>query len=54
MYKVCYYLEGTKVVSLREFETLKESTDFALSLPINSVLEIKYYDNVDRRKENRN
>jgi hypothetical protein len=53
MYKVYYYLNNSTVVSVKEFETLRESTDFAISLPINSVLEIKYYDNVDRRKENR-
>jgi len=54
MYRVYYYLTGGSVVSVKEFEVLTEATEFAISLPINSVLEIKYYDNVDRRKEDRN
>ena len=54
MYRVYYYLTGGSVVSVKEFEALTEATEFAISLPINSVLEIKYYDDVNQKKPNRN
>jgi hypothetical protein len=53
MYKVNYTLSGG---SLRDklFETLHEATVFANQQPLESVLEIKYYNDVDNRKPNRN
>ena len=36
------------------FDTLHESIVFSNVLPINSVLEIKYYDDVDAKKSDRN
>jgi hypothetical protein len=33
------------MVSSRVFPDLKEATDFSNKQPINSVIEIKYYDN---------
>lgn len=53
MYKVSYYLSGGSL-RFKSFETLHEATVFANSQPIDSVLEIKYYDNVDHRKPDRN
>lgn len=44
MYRVVYYMTGSAVVS-REFETFAEAIDFSNKQPINSVIEIKQYDN---------
>ncbi len=52
MYKVTYYMNGSNTVLSRSFETLSESTEFANKLPLNSVLEVKYYPNENKR-ENR-
>jgi len=45
MYRVCYYMNGTSAVSFKEFDTLTDAVDFSNKQPINSVLEIKLYDN---------
>ena len=45
MYKVYFYFNGSSAVAVREFPNLKEATDFANNQPIESVLEIKHYDN---------
>jgi hypothetical protein len=44
MYRVVYYMTGSAVAS-REFETFDEAIDFSNKQPINSVIEIKKYDN---------
>ena len=44
MYKVYYYFNGSSSVAVREFESLREATEFANKQPIDSVLEIKHYD----------
>ena len=55
MYKVTYYLNGGSCTVLsKSFNTLHESTVFSNLLPINSVLEIKYYDDVEQSKPDRN
>ena len=38
----------------KSFETLHEATMFANKQPLESVLEIKYYNDVDNRKPDRN
>jgi len=45
MYKVYYYFSSSSQVADEEFATLKEATEFANNQPIESVLEIKKYDN---------
>ena len=45
MYKVVYYMTGSTRVSSRWFDTFAEATQFSISLPIESVLEVKLYDN---------
>jgi hypothetical protein len=52
MYRVSYYMNGSTGVSFREFETLGEAVDFSNKQPINSVLEIKLYDNEARNLQN--
>ena len=52
MYRVSYYMNGSTAVSFREFETLGEAVDFSNNQPINSVLEIKLYDNEARNLQN--
>ena len=44
MYRVSYYMTGN-TVAFREFETFDEAIDFSNKQPINSVIEIKKYDN---------
>ena len=45
MYSVYYSFNGGSDVMQKKFETLKEATDFANKQPIDSVFEIKLYDN---------
>jgi len=52
MYRVCYYMNGSSSVAFREYETLGEAVDFSINQPINSVLEIKQYDNKARDIQN--
>jgi hypothetical protein len=44
MYKVYYYINGSTAVAVREFNSLRDATEFANKQPIDSVLEIKQYD----------
>ncbi len=44
MYKVYYSLSGSSQVVSKQFDTLREATDFANKQPIETVLEIKHYD----------
>lgn len=54
MYKLSYYLTGGSV-RFKSFETLHEAIVFASQLkPIDSLIEIKHYDSVDNRKQDRN
>ena len=52
MYKVVYTL-GTGSLRFKAFETLHEATVFANKQPLESVLEIRIY-NDDSKKPNRN
>lgn len=38
----------------KEFDKFEEVAVFGIKQPIDSILEIKYYDNIDHRKPNRN
>jgi hypothetical protein len=53
MYKVSYLLGGGSL-RFKGFENLTEATKFANQQPIDSVLEIKYYDTTDNKKPERN
>ena len=44
MYKVSYYLNGGTSVKFKSFETLFEATLFSNSQPIDTVIEIKLYE----------
>ena len=46
MYKVSYYLTSF-AVRFKSFETLHEATVFANKQPIDSIIEIKYYESSD-------
>jgi hypothetical protein len=52
MYKVVYTL-GTGSLRFKSFETLHEATVFANVQPLESVLEIRIY-NDDSKKQDRN
>jgi hypothetical protein len=43
MYRVAYYMVGS-TVAFKEFDSFREAVDFSNKLPINSVIEIKHYD----------
>jgi hypothetical protein len=45
MYKVVYYL-GTGAKRFKSFKTLHEATVFANLQPLDSVVEIKYYEDI--------
>ena len=53
MYKVSYTLSGGSL-RFKSFETLHEATVFANQQPLESVLEIKYYNDVANKKPDRN
>ena len=52
MHKVTYYMGGGNHVVFKWFDTLSEATQFGNKQPLNSVLEIKYYPEENKR-ENR-
>lgn len=55
MYKVTYYTMPTESsVFFKYFKTLQEATFFAGNKPNESVIEIKYYDDIEHRKPDRN
>jgi hypothetical protein len=45
-------MNGSTGVSFKEFDTLANAVDFSNKQPINSVLEIKLYDNEARNLQN--
>ena len=47
MYRVAYYGGGCYSVLFKEFKNSAEAFSFAMQLPTDSVLEIKYYENSD-------
>ena len=54
MYKLTYTLSSGGV-RFKAFETFHEAIEFSRNLkPIDSVIEIKHYDNVDNKKPDRN
>jgi hypothetical protein len=53
MYKVTYYITGGSMVSSRSFETLSEATNFAIHQPIESVIEIKKYEDTTNNIQNK-
>jgi len=53
MYKVNYTLSGGSL-RFKTFETLHEATVFANQQPLESVLEIKYYNDATNKKPERN
>jgi hypothetical protein len=55
MYKVCYYsTQSETIVFFKWFKTLQEATFFAGNKPNESVIEIKYYNDNDNKKSDRN
>jgi hypothetical protein len=55
MYKVCYYpTQSETTVFFKWFKTLQDATFFAGNRPNESVIEIKYYDDTEHRKPDRN
>ena len=52
MYKVSYTL-GTGSLRFKSFETLREATEFANKQPLEAVLEIRIY-NDPNKKQDRN
>ena len=53
MYKVSYYITGSNTVATKNFETFQEASDFSLTCPRESVLEVKLYPDTVTKKEDR-
>jgi hypothetical protein len=54
MYKVTYYLAtGSNTVATKNFNTFQEASEFSLSCPRESVIEIKLYPDNEVKKEDR-
>jgi hypothetical protein len=51
MYKVVYYL-ASSALRFKAFKTLTEATEFANKQPLESVIEIKYYDETNTSSDN--
>jgi hypothetical protein len=45
-------MNASSTVAFKEYETLGEAVDFSIKQPINSVIEIKQYDNKARDIQN--
>ena len=52
MYRVTYYFNNSNAVASKEFQSFKEATDFSIKQPINSIIEIKYYDDKTNNIQN--
>jgi len=52
MYKVTYLLED--YIITKEFDKFEDAAVFGIKQPVGSILEIKYYDDIDHRKPGRN
>lgn len=52
MYRVSYYMNGSSAVAFKEFETFHEAMDFSIKQPINSIIEIKLYDDKTNNFQN--
>jgi hypothetical protein len=50
MYKISYTLSGG-ILRFKSFETLHEATVFANQQPLESVLEIKYYNDANKKPD---
>jgi len=54
MYRLTYTLSGG-AVRFKSFETFHDAIEFARTLkPVDSVIEIKYYDDISKTKPDRN
>jgi hypothetical protein len=51
MYKVTYYIGGGTMVGSKWFNTLGEATEFAISQPRESIMEIKLYTDVVKKED---
>ena len=55
MYKLTYYPNaGSTHVSIKEFASINEAFNFLFKMPSGTLIELKYYDDVDYKKTNRN
>ena len=52
MYRVTYYFNNSNAVASKEFETFMEATEFSITQPINSIIEIKHYDDKTNNIQN--
>ena len=53
MYKVSYYIGNTAMVGFKWFKTFAEATNFSIKQPLNSVIEIKHYDDKTNNFQNK-
>jgi len=53
MYRVTYYFNNSNAVASKEFESFREATEFSITQPINSIIEIKHYDDKTNNIQNK-
>jgi hypothetical protein len=54
MYKVSYYMAaGSNTVVTKTFKTFQEASEFSLTCPRESVIEVKLYPDNEVKKEDR-
>ena len=52
MYRVTYYFNNSNAVVSREFNSFQEASAFSIEQPINSIIEIKHYDDKTNNIQN--
>ena len=52
MYKVSFYIGNSQTVGFKWFKTFEEATDFSIKQPMESVIEIKHYDDKTNNIQN--
>ena len=53
MYRVTYYFNSSSAVASKEFKNFQEAIDFSIKQPINSIIEIKHYDDKTNNIQNK-
>ena len=52
MYRVTYYFNNSTAIVSREFKSFQEASAFSIEQPINSIIEIKHYDDKTNNIQN--
>jgi hypothetical protein len=53
MYKVTYYINNSNTVASKEFKDFAEATEFSIKQPLNSIIEVKHYEDTTNNIQNK-